>query len=48
MLNLSSNRELVEQINKSSGIDPLVQGLATFLFGITYEFNDDSDAAFSK
>jgi hypothetical protein len=38
----------VEQINQSSGIDPVIQGLSAFLFSILYQFNDDSEATFSK
>ncbi|KAJ3051862.1 hypothetical protein HK097_007134 [Rhizophlyctis rosea] len=39
---------LVEQINQSSGVDPLVQGLAAYLLGLVYEWNDDSEATFTK
>ncbi|KAI8910647.1 p115 like vesicle tethering protein [Powellomyces hirtus] len=39
---------LVEQINQSSGVNPLVQGVAAFLLGLLYEFNDDSEPTFTR
>ncbi|KAL2912602.1 Vesicle-mediated ER to Golgi transport protein [Polyrhizophydium stewartii] len=48
-LNEGSNMQfLVEQVNQSSGIDPVVQGLAAFIIGLCYEFNDDSEPVFSR
>ncbi|RKO90358.1 p115 like vesicle tethering protein [Blyttiomyces helicus] len=44
----SSVQFLIEQINQSSGVDPLVQGVAAYLLGIVYEYNDDTDAVFSR
>ncbi len=38
----------MEQINQSSGIDPLVQGLAAFLFAALHGWNDDSQPHFSR
>ncbi|KAI9366912.1 p115 like vesicle tethering protein [Zopfochytrium polystomum] len=38
---------LIEQIIQSSGVDPLVQGLAAFLLAICHEFNDDLEPAFT-
>lgn len=38
----------MEQINQSSGVDPMIQGLSAFLFSILYQFNDDSEPIFSK
>ncbi|KAJ3202888.1 Vesicle-mediated ER to Golgi transport protein, partial [Clydaea vesicula] len=32
---------LVEQIIQSSGVDPLVQGLSSYLLGLLFEFNDN-------
>ncbi|KAJ3219199.1 hypothetical protein HDU67_002195 [Dinochytrium kinnereticum] len=39
---------LIEQINQSSGVDPLVQGLAAYLMALCHEFNDDSEPAFTQ
>ncbi|KAI8805038.1 p115 like vesicle tethering protein [Cladochytrium replicatum] len=39
---------LVEQINQTTGVDPIVQGLAAYVLGICYEFNDDSEPAFTR
>ncbi|KAJ3098419.1 Vesicle-mediated ER to Golgi transport protein [Phlyctochytrium planicorne] len=39
---------LIEQINHSSGVDPLVQGLASYLLALCHEFNDDSEPAFTQ
>jgi hypothetical protein len=39
---------LIEEIIQSSDIDIAVQGLAAFLFGICYEFNDGSEPSFSR
>ncbi|KAJ3295360.1 Vesicle-mediated ER to Golgi transport protein [Borealophlyctis nickersoniae] len=39
---------LVEQINQSSGLNPLVQGLAAYLLGLVYEYNDDSEPTFTR
>ncbi|KAJ3045282.1 Vesicle-mediated ER to Golgi transport protein [Rhizophlyctis rosea] len=39
---------LVEQINQSSGVHTLVQGLAAYLLGLVYEYNDDSESTFTK
>ncbi|KAI8923994.1 p115 like vesicle tethering protein [Entophlyctis helioformis] len=44
----SNMQFLVEQVNQATGIDPLVQGLAAYLIGICYEFNDDSEPVFSR
>ncbi|KAJ3258466.1 Vesicle-mediated ER to Golgi transport protein [Boothiomyces macroporosus] len=44
----SNIQYLVEQINHASGIDPVVQGLAAFLYGLVFEFNDDSESAFTR
>ncbi|KAJ3319488.1 Vesicle-mediated ER to Golgi transport protein [Boothiomyces sp. JEL0866] len=44
----SNIQYLVEQINHASGIDPVIQGLAAFLYGLVFEFNDDSEAAFTR
>jgi len=39
---------LIEEIIQSSDIDIAVQGLAAFLFGICYEFNDGSEPSFTR
>ncbi|KAI8896306.1 p115 like vesicle tethering protein [Globomyces pollinis-pini] len=39
----SNMQFLVEQISQSSGIDPVVQGLSVFLYGVLYKFNDDTE-----
>lgn len=39
---------LIEQVIQSSGVDPLVQGLAAYIMGICFEFNDDSEPSFSR
>ncbi|KAJ3317466.1 Vesicle-mediated ER to Golgi transport protein [Blyttiomyces sp. JEL0837] len=39
---------LIEQINQSSGVDPLVQGISAFLLAICHDFNDDSEPAFTQ
>ncbi|KAJ3167303.1 Vesicle-mediated ER to Golgi transport protein [Geranomyces variabilis] len=39
---------LVEQINQSSGVNSLVQGMAAFLLGLLHEFNDDSEPTFTR
>lgn len=39
---------LIEQINQSSGVDPLVQGLATYLLAICHEFNEDLEPSFTQ
>ncbi|KAJ2995360.1 hypothetical protein HDV02_000862 [Globomyces sp. JEL0801] len=44
----SNMQFLVEQISQSSGIDPVVQGLSVFLYGVLYKFNDDTEPVFSK
>ncbi|KAJ3275936.1 Vesicle-mediated ER to Golgi transport protein [Terramyces sp. JEL0728] len=47
-IGLLSLLALVEQINHASGIDPIVQGLAAFLYGLVFEFNDDSEPTFTR
>ena len=44
----SNMQFLIEQVNQSSGVDELVQGLAAFLIGLCHRFNDNSDPVFSK
>ncbi|TPX37537.1 hypothetical protein SmJEL517_g00638 [Synchytrium microbalum] len=44
----SNLQVLIEQISKSSGLDPLVQGVAAFVLGMCFEHNDDSEPAFTK
>lgn len=39
---------MIEWISHSSGIDPLVQGLAAFLLGIVYEYDEDAETPFSR
>ncbi|KAJ3195898.1 hypothetical protein HK101_010730 [Irineochytrium annulatum] len=39
---------LIEQINHSSGVDPLVQGMASYLLALCHEFNDDSEPSFTR
>ncbi|KAJ3161068.1 Vesicle-mediated ER to Golgi transport protein [Geranomyces michiganensis] len=39
---------LVEQINQSSGVNALVQGVAAFLLSLLHEFNDDSEPTFTR
>ncbi|KAJ3189847.1 Vesicle-mediated ER to Golgi transport protein [Gaertneriomyces sp. JEL0708] len=39
---------LVEQVNQSSGVNPLVQGAAAFLLGLVIEYNDDSEPTFTR
>ncbi|KAI8848660.1 p115 like vesicle tethering protein [Chytridium lagenaria] len=39
---------LIEQINHSSGVDPLVQGLSSYVMALCHEFNDDSEPAFTQ
>jgi intracellular protein transport protein USO1 len=39
---------LIEQINQSSGVDPLAQGLSAYILAICYEFNDDTEPAFTQ
>ncbi|KAI9002581.1 p115 like vesicle tethering protein [Hyaloraphidium curvatum] len=47
-LSESSNLSyLIEQV-KQSGINPLTQGLAAFLLGLCYEFNDDSEPSVTR
>ncbi|KAI8819235.1 p115 like vesicle tethering protein [Fimicolochytrium jonesii] len=49
MLTEGSNIQfLVEQINQSSGVDPLIQGVAAYLLGLLYEYNDDSEPTFTR
>ncbi|KND03311.1 uncharacterized protein SPPG_02358 [Spizellomyces punctatus DAOM BR117] len=38
---------LVAQINQSS-VNPLLQGVAAFLLGLLYEYNDDSEPEFTR
>ncbi|KAL1923427.1 uncharacterized protein VTP21DRAFT_8407 [Calcarisporiella thermophila] len=38
---------LIEQVNQSS-VDPMIQGLSAFLLGVSYKFDDDPEAAFSR
>ncbi|KAJ1341778.1 hypothetical protein BSLG_003673 [Batrachochytrium salamandrivorans] len=48
-LNEGTNMQfLVEQINQSSGVNPVTQGLAAYILGLCYEFNDDSEPVFSR
>ncbi|EGF77134.1 hypothetical protein BATDEDRAFT_36121 [Batrachochytrium dendrobatidis JAM81] len=44
----SNMQFLVEQVNQSSGVNAVVQGLAAFIIGLCYEFNDDSEPVFSR
>lgn len=39
---------IVEQINGSSGVDALVQGISAFLFGIAYQFDVDPDTPMNR
>ncbi|KAJ1727002.1 Vesicle-mediated ER to Golgi transport protein [Coemansia biformis] len=39
---------LVEQINGSSGISALVQGVAAFLFGLVYQFDTEPDTPMTR
>ncbi len=39
---------LVEQITQSSNVDSIVQGLAVFLYGIIFQFNDNTESVFSQ
>ncbi|KAJ2715367.1 Vesicle-mediated ER to Golgi transport protein [Coemansia spiralis] len=39
---------LVEQINGSSGISALVQGVAAFLFGLVYQFDTETDTPMTR
>ncbi|KAI9206543.1 p115 like vesicle tethering protein [Polychytrium aggregatum] len=39
---------LIEQVSQSSGVDPVVQGLAAYILGLCYEYNDDSDANMTR
>ncbi|KAJ3102581.1 hypothetical protein HDU96_009587, partial [Phlyctochytrium bullatum] len=39
---------LIEQINHSSGVDPHIQGLASYIMALCFEFNDDSEPAFTQ
>ena len=40
--------QLVEQVNQSTGVHTLVQGIAAFILGLCHEFNDDSEPLFTK
>lgn len=35
------NTQLIEQISQSSAVDPVMQGLAAFILGICFEYNND-------
>ncbi|KAJ3118119.1 hypothetical protein HK100_000674 [Physocladia obscura] len=39
---------LIEQVNASSGVDPLVQGMAAFIISICHEYNDNTEASFTQ
>ncbi|KAJ3060158.1 hypothetical protein HDU98_003840 [Podochytrium sp. JEL0797] len=39
---------LIEQVNASSGVDPLVQGMAAYIISICHEYNDNSEASFTQ
>ncbi|KAJ3388906.1 hypothetical protein HDU84_009320 [Entophlyctis sp. JEL0112] len=39
---------LIEQVNASSGVDPLVQGISAFIIAICHEYNDNSESAFTQ
>ncbi|KAJ1895019.1 Vesicle-mediated ER to Golgi transport protein [Kickxella alabastrina] len=48
-LDESSNLSfLVEQINGSSGVNTLVQGVAAFLFGLVYQFDLDAESPMAR
>ncbi|KAG2185672.1 hypothetical protein INT44_002465 [Umbelopsis vinacea] len=38
---------LIEEMQKTN-VDPVTQGLAAFLLGIAFEYDDDNDSAFSR
>jgi intracellular protein transport protein USO1 len=42
-----STRQLIEEMQKTN-VDPVIQGLAAFLLGIAFEYDDDNDSAFSR
>ncbi|KAJ2858555.1 Vesicle-mediated ER to Golgi transport protein [Coemansia erecta] len=49
LLDESSNLTfLVEQINGSSGVSALVQGVAAFTFGLLYQFDIDADTPMTR
>ncbi|KAJ1826597.1 Vesicle-mediated ER to Golgi transport protein [Coemansia sp. RSA 2599] len=49
LLDESSNLTfLVEQINGSSGVSALVQGVAAFTFGLIYQFDIDADTPMTR
>ncbi|KAJ3246039.1 hypothetical protein HDU78_008047 [Chytriomyces hyalinus] len=39
---------LIEQVNASSGVDPLIQGMAAYIISICHEYNDNSEASFTQ
>ncbi|KAI8618455.1 p115 like vesicle tethering protein [Chytriomyces sp. MP71] len=39
---------LIEQVNASSGVDPLIQGMAAYIIAICHEYNDNSEASFTQ
>ncbi|KAJ3027203.1 UNVERIFIED_CONTAM: hypothetical protein HDU68_004253 [Siphonaria sp. JEL0065] len=39
---------LIEQVNASSGVDPLVQGMAAYIISICHEYNDNSEISFTQ
>ncbi|KAJ1941752.1 Vesicle-mediated ER to Golgi transport protein, partial [Linderina macrospora] len=49
LLDESTNTSfLVEQINGSSGVNTLVQGVAAFLFGLIYQFDTDAESPVTR
>ncbi|KAJ1955708.1 Vesicle-mediated ER to Golgi transport protein, partial [Dipsacomyces acuminosporus] len=49
LLDESSNTSfLVEQINGSTGVNTLVQGVAAFLFGLIYQYDTDPDTPVTR
>ncbi|KAJ1654168.1 Vesicle-mediated ER to Golgi transport protein [Dispira simplex] len=39
---------LIEQVSRSMGVDPIVQGLTAMLFGLVYQFNEDPSSTVSR
>ncbi|ORY51870.1 hypothetical protein BCR33DRAFT_655702 [Rhizoclosmatium globosum] len=39
---------LIEQVNASSGVDPLVQGMAAYIISICHEYNDNTESSFTQ
>ncbi len=40
--------QLVEQISQTTGVHTLVQGIAAFVLGLCFEYNDNSEVSFTK